>query len=143
MARMRCQPWAAAASLGAALLLAGCGGSLPSLPKVGDLNPFKEKQRPLPGKRIPVLPGNEKIPGELADGSAQISIPPARENDTWAQSGGDANNAPGHLALTGSHQTWTADAGAGSSKLGRITASPIVVDGRVYTLDAEGAVSAF
>ena len=26
-----------------AVLVAGCSGGLPSLPKVGDLNPFKEK----------------------------------------------------------------------------------------------------
>ena len=37
---------------------------------------------------------------------------------------------------------WSADVGQGSSKLGRLTASPIVADGRVYTLDAAGLVTA-
>ncbi|MGQ0672559.1 MAG: outer membrane protein assembly factor BamB family protein [Hyphomicrobium sp.] len=133
-----------ASFLTGALLLGGCADSLPSLPKIGDLNPFKEKQTPLPGKRIAILPAAEKIPGELADASAPIALPPERVNDTWAQPGGDANNAPGHLALAASvRQTWSADAGTGSSKAGRVTASPIVFDGRVYALDAEGAVSAF
>jgi outer membrane protein assembly factor BamB len=140
---MRLQPFGMICALAAGILLAGCGGSLPSLPKVGDLNPFKEKQRPLPGKRIPVLPTTEKIPGELADGSASISIPEPRVNETWAQPGGEANNAPGHLALNGVHQDWSADAGTGSSKSGRLMASPIVYDGRVYVLDADGTVSAF
>lgn len=143
MARKRLQPVGMISALVAGILLAGCGGSLPSLPKVGDLNPFKEKQRPLPGKRIPVLPTAEKIPGELADGSAAISIPEPRVNETWAQPGGEANNAPGHLALNGVHQAWSADAGTGSSKSGRLMASPIVYDGRVYALDADGTVSAF
>lgn len=128
----------------AGTVLAGCSESLPSLPKIGELNPFKEKQVPLPGKRIPVLPAAEKIPGELADASAPIALPPSRVNDTWAQPGGDPNNAPGHLALAGAvRETWSADAGSGSSKAGRVMASPIVYDGRVYTLDADGTVSAF
>jgi outer membrane protein assembly factor BamB len=140
--RTRCLSFAviAAACSG---FLAGCGGGLPSLPKIGDLNPFKEKTQPLPGKRIAVLPSSEKVPGELADGSASIALPPPRTNDTWAQPGGEPNNAPGHLALGGVHQAWSADAGTGSNSSGRVTASPIVYDGRVYTLDAAGTVSAF
>lgn len=135
---------AAAAALVCAVALSGCSDSLPSLPKISDLNPFKEKQVPLPGKRIAVMPAQDKVAGELADGAQPITLPPERINDTWAQPGGDANNAPGHLALSGGvHETWTADAGKGSSKTGRISASPIVFDGRVYTLDADGTVAAF
>lgn len=124
--------------------MGGCSDSLPSLPKMGDLNPFKEKIPPLPGKRIAVMPDKEKVPGELADATQPIALPPERANDNWSQPGGDANNAPGNLSLSGSvHQTWTADAGQGTSKSGRVSASPIVVDGRVYALDAAGTVSAF
>ena len=36
-----------------------------------------------------------------------------------------------------------ADAGTGSGNVGRITASPIVYNGHVFTLDADGTVSAF
>ena len=144
MAHVRSKMTCLAAAALIAGLVSGCSGGLPSLPKVGDLNPFKEKQIPLPGKRIAILPAGEKIPGELADGSAPIALPPARANDSWTQPGGDANNAPGHLALTGGFtQAWSADAGTGSSKAGRVTASPIVYDGHVFTLDADGTVSAF
>lgn len=144
MARTMAVRVGVAAVLVVSTAVAGCSDSLPSLPKISELNPFKEKQIPLPGKRIAILPENEKIPGELADASGPIALPPPRANDTWAQPGGEANNSPGHLALAGSvHQSWSADAGSGSSKSGRITASPIVYDGRVYTLDADGTVSAF
>jgi len=133
----------AAAIIGLAVL-SGCSDSLPSLPKISELNPFKETQPPLPGKRIPVMPAQEKIPGELADASSPIALPPAHVNESWTQPGGEATNAPGHLELSGSvHPTWSADAGKGSSKFGRVTASPIVFDGRVYALDADGTVSAF
>lgn len=125
--------------------LAGCSdGGLPSLPKIGDLNPWKEKQAPLPGKRIPVMATTEKVPGELAAADKPIALPAQRANESWAQPGGEPNNAPGHLALGGSpKQSWSADAGAGSSKSGRLTASPVVYGGRVFTLDAEGTISAF
>ncbi|MEQ1576196.1 MAG: pyrrolo-quinoline quinone, partial [Hyphomicrobium sp.] len=60
--------------------LGGCSDSMPSLPKVGDLNPFKEKIPPLPGKRISVMPEKEKVPGELADASQPIALPAERAN---------------------------------------------------------------
>lgn len=136
---------AAAVAFALAGPLGGCSdGGLPSLPKVGDLNPWKEKQLPLPGKRIPVMATTEKIPGELASGDRPIALPPPQTNEAWAQSGGDASNAPGHLALGATpRQAWSVDIGAGSSKTGRLTASPIIYAGRVYTLDAEGTISAF
>ncbi len=129
----------------AAVPLAGCSSdSLPSLPKLGELNPFKEKIPPLPGKRISVMPEKEKVPGELADASQPITLPAERVNDTWSQPGGDANNAPGNLALSGGvHQSWSADAGEGTSKVGRVSASPIIAEGRIFTLDAGGTLSAF
>lgn len=132
-------------ALTAGLLLGGCSDSLPSLPKVSELNPFKETTPPLPGKRIPVIPAQENTLGELADASAPIVIPPPRLNEAWAQPGGDPNNAPGNLALTANSlkQAWSASAGKGTSKVGRVTASPIVYDGRVFALDSDGAVSAF
>lgn len=129
-----------------AIGLAGLGGCSdgPSLPKISDLNPFKEKQTPLPGKRIPVMQAAEKIPGELAAADKPIALPPQKSNEDWTQPGGEANNAPGHLALANAvRQAWSADAGQGSNSAGRITASPIVYGGRVYTLDAAARVTAF
>ncbi len=136
------------AGLSVALVLAGvvggCSDSLPSLPKITDLNPFKEKQTPLPGKRLPIMQAAEKIPGELASADKPMALPQERANDAWSQSGGDAGNAPGHLALAAAvRQVWSGDAGTGSSKAGRVTASPIVYGGRVDTLDAIGSVTAF
>jgi outer membrane protein assembly factor BamB len=124
-------------------LLAGCSDSLPSLPKLTDLNPFAEKQVPLPGKRVSVMQESSKIGGELATADKPISLPALSSNEAWSQPGGNAANAPGHLALAASVKTaWSADVGTGSSKYGKIAASPIVYGGRVYTLDAAGLVTA-
>lgn len=124
--------------------LTGCAENGPEIPKLSDLNPFKEKVTPLPGRRIDLAPADAKAVGDMADGSVPIQLPAIRANDNWSQPGGEPSNAPGHLALNGTvHQAWSSDAGTGSSNKGRVTASPVVADGRVYTLDADGQVSAF
>ncbi len=128
----------------ATLLIAGCSDSLPSLPKLNDLNPFAEKQQALPGKRIAVIPDASAVGADLAPADKPIIISPYSGNEQWTQPGGTANNSPGHLAIAASIKTvWTADAGTGSSKYGKISASPIAFGGKVYTLDAAGTVTAF
>lgn len=131
-------------AMAAALVLSACAGDGPTLPKMSELNPFKEKQTPLPGRRVAIVQTTESIANNLAEADHPILVPAARANDSWSQSGGDANNAPGNVALAGAvHQAWTGDAGEGSSKTARIMASPIVSDGHVYTLDAAGKVTGF
>ena len=104
---------------------------------------FDKKQEPLPGRRVSVLKADETgaISGPEAPG--QIVLPPPVTNASWSQPGGVATNAPGHLSLGQALQTvWTADAGEGSSKRMRLTAIPIVYDGKIFTMDAEGTVRA-
>jgi outer membrane protein assembly factor BamB len=126
--------------------LAACesGGGLPSIPGVSSLFDAKEGP-PLAGKRVSVL-SSESGPGETAaiEAKEPVSIPAPQSNASWAQPGGVASNAPGHLAFEGAGRpAWRGDAGAGSNSDGRLTAVPIVHNGRVYTLDREGQVTAF
>jgi len=131
---------AASAALLVALSLTGCGDNAP---KLQDLNPFAEKELPLPGKRIAVIQ-QENISSDLAAADKPITLPPPQHNDAWTQPGGVPSNAPGHLALSGSLKSaWSADAGTGTSFYGKLTASPIIYDNKVFTLDAAGKVSAF
>jgi outer membrane protein assembly factor BamB len=127
-----------------AIIVAGCeGASLPSLPKFQDINPFAEKEVPLPGKRISVIQ-QENVASDLTTADKPIALPPPRQNDSWSQPGGVASNSPGHLMLGAALKSaWTAEAGTGSSFYGKLTASPIVYDGKVFTLDAAGTVTAF
>lgn len=125
------------------LLVGGCSGA-PEIPRLSDLNPFATKEAPLPGKRIPVALAESKAGLDVAPADRPMVLPAALANETWSQPGGPASNASGHLALGASlRQIWSADIGGGSSKFGKLTASPIVADGRVYTLDTRGRVSAF
>ncbi len=72
--------------------------------------------------------------------AAATALPAPRTNSDWTQTNGQADHASGHLSGPSSpKRVWTADAGAG----GQITSAPIVVSGRIYTLDAEATVAAF
>jgi outer membrane protein assembly factor BamB len=138
------------AALALAGLLAGCstdsgGPSLPDLPKISDLNPFAEKEKPLPGKRVAVLTEQDQLSANIeAAIDGPPTLPPMVANQSWSQPGGVPGNAPGHLSLEGGLKTvWSSDAGQGSSSNGRLTASPIVHEGRLYVLDAAGTVSSY
>lgn len=104
-------------------------------------NPFSKDEEKLPGERIAVITDTSSIdPGSMRP----VSVPPPRVNASWSQPGGAPANNPGHLALNGSgSKVWTADAGTGSSSRGRLSAVPLVADGKVFTLDAGGNVTAF
>ncbi len=117
---------------------------LPSLPKFS--NPFKKPKAKLPGERIPVMTAKRDGVPELdvSAATAVTALPIATVNSVWSQPGGQPDNAPGHLALTGGLSSrWSASIGRGSSKRSRVIASPIVYGGKVFTLDSRGRVSAF
>lgn len=142
MARSIVRPALVAA---AASLLAACAsGDSFELPKLASLNPFAKAEEKLPGKRIAVLTETDQLAGRMETASAPVALPEAITNSDWSAAGGTPANAPGHLAFGGGLKTsWSSSAGTGSSSRGKLTASPIVHQGRVYVLDAVGAVSAF
>jgi outer membrane protein assembly factor BamB len=124
--------------------LAGCGGS--SLTSLGNTlkNPFAKKEVPLPGERIAVITDPSLTDIDPSEAGRPVQLPPAQANASWSQPGGIPSNNLGHLALNdGVRKVWSADAGTGSSSSGRLSAVPLVADGKVFTLDAAGTVSAF
>ncbi len=136
-------PLLAAATLG----LGACesmGLSEPSVPGISSITTmFDKKQEPLPGRRISVISADQKGAISGPESTSPIVLPPPIANASWSQPGGVPTNAPGHLVVGDTLRTiWTADAGEGSTKRTRLTASPIVYDNKIYTMDAEGAVHA-
>ncbi len=106
-------------------------------------NPFKKKEVPLPGERVAVITDTTDIVADPGAGGA-VQLPAPQANAAWSQPGGSPSNSLGHLALNSEvRQIWSADAGTGSSSSGRLSAPPLVADGKVFTLDAGGTVSAF
>jgi len=98
----------------------------------------------LPGERVAVIPSDQPLTADPDAGQNPVVVPAAYTNTDWSQPGGSPSNALQHLALGGKlSKLWQSSAGTGSSSQGRLTASPIVVGNRVYTLDTEATVHAF
>lgn len=122
-----------------ALSLAACSG-----PLAGIRNPFAKKEEILPGERIPVITDPSVAAIDPKAAARPIQLPPPQANASWTEPGGTPSNNLGHLALGDQVQkVWSADAGTGSSSSGRLSAVPLVADGKVFTLDAGGTVTAF
>lgn len=100
---------------------------------------------PLPGERISILELSKELEPENIAESAQGFVAPSEwDNEFWPQGGGYPNHAMQSLALGGElKQVWRADIGEGSSSRLPLNAQPIVVDGKVFTLDTRARLSAF
>jgi outer membrane protein assembly factor BamB len=101
-------------------------------------------QPPLKGERISVLQLQKDLAPNPQLKDTPIKLPDAWTNQFWPQGGGYPNHALGHLAL-GDHlrRAWKASIGAGADDRAPLTASPVVAEGCVFTLDTQGRVSAF
>ncbi|MEJ1158505.1 outer membrane protein assembly factor BamB family protein [Prosthecomicrobium sp. N25] len=130
----------------AAALLSGCTSSDDISDAMMAINPFSEKEKILPGTRIPVLPDQQ--PSQLVT-RKPVSVPGPRATGNWGQAGGPPGNNPGHAALEGSGGTrvWAASAadvaaGGLTRETIRVFARPVAADGRIFVYDPNGNVSA-
>ncbi|APG47344.1 PQQ-like beta-propeller repeat protein [Phaeobacter porticola] len=75
--------------------------------------------------------------------SRAIALPAARSNASWPQGPGVEGLRPTHPALAAApNAIWSTSIGDGDSRRQRITANPVIGDGRIYTLDSGAKVSA-
>jgi outer membrane protein assembly factor BamB len=94
----------------------------------------------LPGKREAIRPD---LDVDVLNQSVAISLPKQVSNASWAQGHGDPKHRTSHPALSPSPRlAWAAPIGAGDGRRQRITASPVVAAGRIYTMDSAARVSA-
>ncbi len=104
----------------------------------------KDKQKPLPGKRVSVLEWQQQISPDKGVIAEPLALPPARDNAFWAQSGGMPDHAMRHVALnTGSlKRVWQTSIGKGSDDTHRLVTPPIIVDKSVFAMDTRGRITA-
>lgn len=104
----------------------------------------KHTNTPVLGQRIAVLTGEGDVTVDPATATLPMSLPAPSTSTDWTQAGGSATKSLGQLALGSSlARAFTVQAGHGSSLTERLSAPPIVVGGRVYTIDTAGTVRAF
>ncbi len=124
---------------------------IPLLASLLVLSACNERQTFLPGPREDVRSVLQNpdlaapLPGEVvpANTSRPISLGAATNNANWTNAAGNPATRTSHPALSASPQLlWSADIGAGDSRRFRITADPVVSQGRIFTLDAGAQVTA-
>lgn len=99
---------------------------------------------PTVGERTPILSRIEsgaQVDPALA--SVAVVLPPAQANADWAQAGGTASKAYGHLALANDPTIAWKTGVEGSTNRRRLAAAPVVGNGRLYVVDTSGVVRAF
>ena len=129
------------AILTAAFVIAGCS----SLPLIGGDNEpeVDEGEAPPEEERISIMTLEQKLSADPRYAELNIELPASYVNRNWAQPGGEPDNTFHHLQASGELDVlWKRDIGKGSSVKARLTAPPIVADGRVYVMDAGAKVVA-
>lgn len=126
--------------LGAAWITASCS----VFDTVGDWFDSGPKKSKLRGERISVMSADTALRLDESLKGVDVVLPPPYKNSEWPEPGGYASNAMYHLEAKGPlRQVWAQDAGKGSDRDSRLTAAPVVADGKVFVLDSEAHVFAF
>ena len=99
----------------------------------------------LPGERLDIRDGMAgQDAGEAMAGARPISLPAQQANADWTHRGGSATHFLTHPALGATlAPLFSVEIGEGNSRRARISADPVIADGRVFTYDARAQVSAF
>jgi outer membrane protein assembly factor BamB len=99
---------------------------------------------PLPGERISILALEKSLEPDEGLADVTVRLPAPYLNENWPQSGGSPSHAMHHLELGENlEEVWRADIGEGTDDESRLSAKPIVADGRVFVMDSTSRVRAF
>lgn len=105
---------------------------------------FEEEETRLEGTRVSVLVLDTDAAPDPRLADLRVKLPAPYINTSWPHAGGFPDHAMHHLESSGPLQTvWSVDVGAGSEDGRRLLSSPIVAEGRVYTMDADFEVRAY
>lgn len=103
-------------------------------------------KKPLAGERVSVLELQKTLEPDSAALKAQGFVAPEPwANEFWPQNGGYPNHAMQNLALSGNalRKIWDADIGDAAQPRTPLVTQPIVVDGRIFTIDTHSDLRAF
>jgi len=98
----------------------------------------------LPGTREPVRADTAVTLSQEALAQAQaITLPAAQTIDAWPVRTGSAAGVMPHAALSATpERVWSVGIGKGNGRRTLLTVDPVAAEGRIFAMDAEGAVTA-
>ncbi len=129
--------------------LGGCSSLFGSAPKgpdslAHDENPPVQQDSEGDNEGSPALGAGPRLTPDKNAASILLRLPNPENASAWSQAGGSATHAGRHLALLKSPwDVWSVSIGEGSGRDAKILGTPVVSQGRVFALDAEGHVSAW
>ncbi len=110
---------------------------------MGDLMRGRDEP-PLPGERISVLTLEEKFVADPTLSISDIIIPLPIRNKDWPQAGGTPSHVMQNVYLPETiERVWGVSIGKGNSLSRKLTASPVVALGIIFSLDTNSKVTAF
>ena len=130
-----------AAGLAVVLTLGGCS----TIDSVTE-SIFGEKTvSRVPGERISLMPrGQDALGQDPAFAGMAVPVPAPVQVGSWPNPGGTPENLVGNVdASIGFGQAWSTSIGVSTSANSAITASPVIAQGMIFTLDAAVGVRAF
>jgi outer membrane protein assembly factor BamB len=95
-----------------------------------------------PGRRESVL-GDTGVVITDPDERRPVTLPAPVQNAEWPVAGGTPGHVMGDIAVDTSHVAWTRNVGEGGGYRRKITATPVIAGGRIFTMDSDGAVTCF
>jgi outer membrane protein assembly factor BamB len=120
--------------------------ALTSCATASKLNPFhgtKSKIVAAKGERIPVLSFDQTIKPSDALQGVNISLPEAQAVTAWPLPGDTQEQSTENVLAAPAFQVaWRTDIGKGSAAKTQVTAPPVAVDGKIFTMDGSAEVSA-
>ncbi|MEO0399782.1 MAG: PQQ-binding-like beta-propeller repeat protein [Pseudomonadota bacterium] len=94
--------------------------------------------------RLSILAFEETLQADPRYAGLTVDVPPSYKNLSWPQPGGEADHTLHHLSgEVAFKKIWRTSIGQASARRARLTAPPVVADGRVYVTDAEATVTAY
>jgi len=126
------------AALVAAMLLAGCERALILTGERFPVRTDLAASKPDETGAMPTAPADRP-----ENAAMPIVLPVAASLQDWTHRGGNARHTSPHGTLSAAPQrVWSANIGSGSSRKNRLSAAPVVADGRIYTMDSQARVGA-
>jgi outer membrane protein assembly factor BamB len=129
------------AALGAACV------ALSACSTLSNLNPFNRDKGPQAiaskGERIPVLTYDQSVTASESLAGIDYLIPDPQPVTAWPLPGGNAEQAMENMAAGSAFQVaWKKGVGDGSNRKRQVTAPPVALDGRIFTMDGDADVTA-
>lgn len=103
-----------------------------------------KKKEPLLGERVPVLVKDNVIIPDADLQGQPIILEKSQPNSGWYQTGGDEDQSmPSVILSTKLEKKWSSSIGSGSGTGRKLLSSPVIADGKIYTIDTNSVVRAF